>query len=184
MFARGPNGGDLAAGNRPLKCMLFRRRHHPGAGRLHIPIGVADALAAAGMSIDDVPIAETCATPEEERAFGSGAALLLDRAPDATAVIAFKDSIALSVIGEARKRGLDVPRDLSVVGFDDIPEAALSEPPLTTIHVSAAENGRAAARLLLQGGPPQQVVTPVTLVVRRSTAPPRKGKQRKSAIPR
>ena len=144
--------------------------------------GVADALAAAGMSIDDVPIAETCATPEEERAFGSGAALLLDRAPEATAVIAFKDSIALSVIEEARKRGLNVPRDLSVVGFDDVPEAALSEPPLTTIHVSAAENGRAAARLLLQGGPPQQVVTPVTLVVRHSTAPPRTGKRRKPRL--
>ena len=146
--------------------------------------GVADALAAAGMSIDDVPIAETCATPEEKRAFGSGAALLLDNAPDATAVIAFKDNIALSVIEEARQRGLDVPRDLSVVGFDDIPEAALAEPPLTTIHVSAAENGRSAARLLLQGGPPQQVVTPVTLVVRGSTAPPRKGKQRRSPSPR
>jgi LacI family transcriptional regulator len=101
--------------------------------------------------------------------------MLLERAPEATAVIAFKDSIALSIMQQARSRGLDVPRDLSVVGCDDIPEAALSKPPLTTVHVSAVENGRAAARLLLEGGPPRRVVTPVHLVVRGSTAPPRRG---------
>ena len=144
-----------------------------GAPLLEKLAGVADGLQEAGMSIHDVPIAEACGTPEEEAAFGNGAAMILDKAPEATAVIAFTDNIALSVMNQAKLRGLNVPRDLSIVGFDDIPEAALSDPPLTTIHVSAVENGRAAARLLFEGGPPRQVVTPVHLVVRGSTAPPR-----------
>jgi DNA-binding LacI/PurR family transcriptional regulator len=63
---------------------------------------------------------------------------------------------------------------LSIVGFDDVPEAALADPPLTTIRVSAAENGRTAARLLLDGGPPRQILVPVKLVVRSSTATPRR----------
>ena len=60
--------------------------------------GVADALAEAGMSIHDVPIAEACGTPEEEMAFGNGAAMLLDKAPEATAVIALTDNVALSIL--------------------------------------------------------------------------------------
>lgn len=135
--------------------------------------GVADALAEAGMSIDDFPIVEACGTPDEEIAFGNGAAMLLEKAPEATAVIGLTDSIALSVLHQAKKRGLDVPRDLSIVGFDDVPEAASAEPPLTTIYVSAAGNGRAAVHLLLEGGAPRHVVTPVHLVIRQSTARPR-----------
>ena len=114
--------------------------------------GIADALGEAGLSIADMPIVETCGTREEAEAFGSGIATMLDMAPEATAVIALTDSIAISVLREAQQRGIDVPRDLSVVGFDDGPDAALSEPPLTTVHVSAVENGRAAAQLLLNGG--------------------------------
>ncbi len=63
--------------------------------------------------------------------------------------------------------------DLSVVGFDNAPEAAHSELPLTTIAQDAVAKGRAAARLLLEGGPPRHVVLPVELIVRGSTAPPR-----------
>ena len=135
--------------------------------------GVGDAMTEAGLSIDDVPLVEACGTPEEERAFGSGAAMLLDKAPEATAVLALTDTVALGILQQANKRGLRIPRDLSVVGFDDVPEAANAKPPLTTIHVSAAANGRAAVQLLLAGGPPRQVRTPVSLVVRGSTAPPR-----------
>lgn len=136
--------------------------------------GIADALTEAGLSINDMPLAEACGTPEEEKAFGNGAAMLLDKAPEATAIIGLTDNIALSIMDQAKKRGLDLPRDLSIVGYDDIPGAALSDPPLTTLHVSAIENGRIAARLLLDGGPPRQVLVPVKLVVRGSTAPPRR----------
>lgn len=136
--------------------------------------GVADALSEAGLSLHDMPIIEACWTPEEEAAFGNGAAMLLGQAPEATAVIALTDNVALNVLGQVKARGLNLPQDLSVVGFDDVPEAAASEPPLTTVHVSAAENGRTAVQLLLDNGPPRQVLTPVRLVVRHSTAPPRK----------
>jgi DNA-binding LacI/PurR family transcriptional regulator len=135
--------------------------------------GVADALTEAGMSIHDMPIAEACGTPEEEAAFGNGAAMLLNKAPEATAAIALTDSLALAILDQARKLGVKVPDELSVVGFDDVPEAALADPPLTTVHQSAFENGRVAALILLQSGPPQQAVVPVKLIVRASTAPPR-----------
>jgi DNA-binding LacI/PurR family transcriptional regulator len=151
-----------------------RRLVDSGPPLLEKLTGIADAMAEAELSIDDMPIVEACGTPEEEKAFGNGAAMMLDKAPEATAVIGLTDNIALSILHQAKKRGLRVPRDLSIVGFDDVPEAAQSEPPLTTIHVSAAENGRAAVQLLLAGGPPQKVFTPVNLVVRGSTAPPRK----------
>jgi DNA-binding LacI/PurR family transcriptional regulator len=106
-------------------------------------------------------------------AFGAQAGKNRRKKAEATAVIALTDNVALSILHQAKKRGLDVPRDLSIVGFDDVAEAAVSEPPLTTVHVSAAENGRAAVQLLLESGPPRQVMTPVHLVVRASTAPPR-----------
>ena len=134
--------------------------------------GVADALAEVGMSINQVPIMEACGTPEEEKAFGNGAGMLLDKVPEATAIIVLGDGLALSVMEQAKKRGINIPHDLSIIGFDDISEAALSDPPLTTVHQSAFENGRMAASLLLDGGPPRQVVLPVNLVVRGSTAPP------------
>jgi DNA-binding LacI/PurR family transcriptional regulator len=156
-----------------------RRLVDAGPPLLEKLAGVADALAEAELSINDVPIVEACGTPEEEKAFGNGAAMLLDKAPEATAIIGLADSIALSILRQAKKRGLNVPRDLSLVGFDDVPEAAQSEPPLTTIHVSAAENGRAAVHLLLAGGPPRQVFTSVNLVIRGSTAPPRKRARRR-----
>ena len=157
--------------------------HPPARGRRQLvaagpPIleriaGIADALSEAGISLDDVPIVEACGTPEEEEAFGNGAAMLVERAPEATAVIAVTDQLALSVLDQAKKRGISVPRDLSIVGFDDTPDAALADPPLTTVVQSAFEKGRTAAEILLEGGPPRQVVLPVKLVVRGSTAPPR-----------
>ena len=156
--------------------------HPPGHGRaLVAPIAVPDrfagidaALGAAGLSLDDMPIAEACCTPEEMKAFGNGAAMLLDSMSGATAVISLSDKVALAVMREARSRGLSAPRDLSIVGFDDVAEASRAEPPLTTVAQPIREVGATAARLLLEGGPPQHVRLPVQLVVRGSTAPPRR----------
>ncbi len=91
--------------------------------------GVAEALAAFGLSLDDMPIVEACGTPEEEAAFGNGAGMVLDLAPEATAVIGLTDGIALSILEQAHKRGIAVPRDLSIVGFDDNESSARSDPP-------------------------------------------------------
>ncbi len=83
------------------------------------------------------------------------------------------DVLAMAAVDAARARGLRVPQDLSVVGFDDVPEAAAFEPPLTTVAQPIAEKGRLAARLILEGGPPRVERLAVKLVVRGSTAAPR-----------
>lgn len=138
--------------------------------------GVADVLKTIGISIDDVPIVETFGATADDASFGgaaAGAALLLDNSPEATAIIALGDTQELAVLAEARRRGIHVPQVLSVVGFDDPPQAATAEPPLTTIAQPAVEKGRTAARILFEGGPPRHIVLPVALIIRQSTAPPR-----------
>ena len=139
--------------------------------------GVAEALAGVGISINDVPIVEVFGGSADTSSFGgalAGAALLLDNSPQATAVLALGDTQDLAVLAEAKRRNIAVPRDLSVVGFDDPPQLALADPQLTTIAQPSVEKGRVAARILFEGGPPRQVILPVRLVIRNSTAPPRR----------
>jgi DNA-binding LacI/PurR family transcriptional regulator len=112
-----------------------------------------------------------------------GAALLLDVDDPPTAILCYSDAAALGVLEAARIRGLRVPEDLSVVGFDDAPLAARTVPPLTTVRQDVDAKGRAAAAALTgliernRAGAPvmsaDRIVLPVELVVRASTAPPR-----------
>ena len=103
--------------------------------------------------------------------------LTLDDRP--TAVFAANDLSAMQTMHVARSLGLAIPGDVSVVGFDNIPESALIEPPLTTIDQSIQEMGRRAVELLIaviegDTGLTQQVTLPTRLVVRQSTGvPPR-----------
>ena len=144
---------------------------HPGdVERL---AGVGDALAEAGLSLATMPIVEAWGTEWETRNFQSAGAMILDAAGDATAIIALGGTIALATLAEARRRGIDVPGALSIASFDDPPEAALTDPPLTALALPVAETARAAARLLFVDGPKDHIVLPVTLAVRGSTAPPR-----------
>ena len=85
----------------------------------------------------------------------------------ATAVLAMADMQALSVIEEARRRGLNVPSDISVVGFNNIPEAAAAN--LTTIDSNGAEKGRVAARLVLSAQQARHEILRMLLVVRGTT---------------
>ena len=85
------------------------------------------------------------------------------------------DRQAIAILAEAKWRNIDVPRDLSVVGFDDAENAIFADPPLTTIAQPTVEKGRIAARILFESAPPRPVVLPTRLVVRASTAPPRAG---------
>ena len=133
-------------------------------------LGYADGLAEAGISIDDVPIVEV---QKGWQGSSVGASLLLDLAPEATGVLAMADIIALGFLDEARRRGINVPRDLSVIGFDGTPDGAASEPPLTSIEQPGKEKGRRAAELILSSGERRHEVLPVKLLVRGSTAPPR-----------
>jgi LacI family transcriptional regulator len=75
---------------------------------------------------------------------------ILAREPRPTAIFAANDSMAVGALSALRDAGLDVPRQMSVVGFDDIPIARYVNPPLTTIHVDIAELGRRAFAVLLE----------------------------------
>jgi LacI family transcriptional regulator len=107
-----------------------------------------------------------------------GAAILpslLASSPRPTAVFCSNDLSAIGVIDGARERGLEVPADLAVVGFDDIEEAAMTTPPLTTVRNPAFETGEAAGRLLgdrMAGsfrGSARAVKLPASLIVRASS---------------
>jgi DNA-binding LacI/PurR family transcriptional regulator len=95
--------------------------------------------------------------------------------PAVTAVFAANDQMALGLLRALRERGRDVPRDVSVVGFDDLPEAPYFMPPLTTVRQDFNELGRRSLHVLLgeiegEGGPPARVTIPPLLIVRASTA--------------
>jgi DNA-binding LacI/PurR family transcriptional regulator len=98
------------------------------------------------------------------------------------AVICYDDKLALALLDGLRAFGIEVPRDVSVVGFDGIPFAALSNPRLTTVITGAEEMGRLAARMLVGAVTSGQLdaprVLPVDLVVRESSGPPRKRRPR------
>ena len=95
-----------------------------------------------------------------------------------TAIFAGSDEQAFGVMEAARVKGLRVPDDLSVVGFDDLPMARWSSPPLTTVRQPLADMGRMAGQMLhdlISGGdlPTQRLELATHLVPRASTAPPR-----------
>ena len=105
-------------------------------------------------------------------------ASLLDLPDPPTAIFAFNDNIAIGAIQAARERGLRVPDDLSVVGFDDVEHATIVTPALTTVRQPLAEMGRTAVSLLTRLLERQRVETlhvelATRLVVRDSTAPPK-----------
>jgi DNA-binding LacI/PurR family transcriptional regulator len=136
--------------------------------------GYAAALGTADVPWSEVPVFEC---PGSSRALGFEAAVTLLSLPSRpTALLAASDQLALGVMDAATDRGLSLPNDLSVVGFDDIPEAASADPPLTTIRQDHAEKGRMAGRLLiarLRGGSAESPELLTTeLVVRGSTARP------------
>ena len=147
--------------------------------------GYLAALGEAGLSADDAQIYE-CAHSNAD--LGEQAAHGLLGGPDpVTAILAMSDRLALGVLAAARELRIDVPQQLSVVGFDDIAAAAHSRPSLTTVHQSLRLKGYAAARLLLDapsgsaaagngaelGAEPvrDELDLPIELMVRRSTGP-------------
>jgi DNA-binding LacI/PurR family transcriptional regulator len=141
--------------------------HRFGAGRARLA-GYHDACVKAGLDWASVPIHRTVNDREVAR---RAAARLLDLDPRPTAVIAGTDEIAFGIMDVAAQRGIDIPGELSVVGFDDVPAA---EPAgLTTVRQPITEKGTTAGRLLLEPSrPAQRVVMPHEFVVRRTTAPP------------
>src|SRR5829696_10543559 len=104
---------------------------------------------------------------------------LLDLSPRPTAIFASNDEMAAGVVHIARERGIAVPDELSIIGFDDTPIAAHIWPPLTTVRWPIVSMARAAALKLLAGAAapkakadrPERTLFPSRLVKRASVAP-------------
>jgi DNA-binding LacI/PurR family transcriptional regulator len=157
-----------------------------GSGPQHVPrerlLGYLDVLDRAGIS----PVVHRQLHSDDDEAYVA-ALELLGADPRPTGVLCFSDVIAHGVVRAAEHLGLEVPRDLSVVGFDDSPLARRLRPQLTTVRQDVVEKGRLAAAALKvamqesrDNVPAEQrtadhVVLPTELVVRDSTAPPPTG---------
>ncbi|MFE9724335.1 LacI family DNA-binding transcriptional regulator [Streptomyces sp. NPDC005794] len=138
--------------------------------------GYRAALDAAGVPVDDSLIVP--GDFYQETGFSS-CNRLLDLVAPPTAVFAASDQMALGAIEALRRRGLRVPQDMSVVGFDDLPEVRWSAPPLTTVRQPLSDMGRLAARAVLDLARSVAPALPrvelaTELVVRASTASPRR----------
>ncbi|MFI9489280.1 LacI family DNA-binding transcriptional regulator [Promicromonospora sp. NPDC052451] len=159
----------LALGHRRLGVLAGQRTHLYSQARVD---GFRSAATQAGLDLADDRVVHTDWRRAPSRA---RAAELLRGADGPTAVFACSDAIALGVYDAAAELGLRIPQDLSVVGFDDLPEAEWATPALTTVHQPIAEMGGAALRMLLRLGADQPPEAPreelaTRLVVRGSTA--------------
>ena len=135
--------------------------------------GYAQALQEAGIAVQAPWLIES-APSRLDAAARSGELFLEAVAP--TAAVCYNDSVALGLMLGLASRGVQPGRDFAVTGFDDISEAAVALPPLTTVTVNPRERGRQAAELLLQrldhpDAAPQRTVAPVQLHIRDSSGP-------------
>jgi len=151
-FLAGPPG--IATSSDRLNAMRLAMKRHS--------LGLADALIIDG----------GFSRPGGERA----AAEFIAAGLPATAVVAANDQAAIGFVRGLRERGLEVPGDVSVVGYDDIAPSGFVEPPLTTVHVPLYDLGvrgmRRALQLLDGGTRSTPIELPLELTVRASTAPP------------
>ena len=143
--------------------------------------GYRQAFAAADLAIPDERVIMGPATLD-----GGIAALetmLEAPEPRPTAILAMSDAMAIGAISAARRHGLRVPDDLSVVGFDDIDLAPHTDPPLTTVHQPIRQKGEEAVRLLRSvierpdGTPPDHRRLDTRLLIRGSTGPVPNGRK-------
>jgi DNA-binding LacI/PurR family transcriptional regulator len=176
--------GDNRAGVRSAVSHLVRAHGRRRIGFVRGPVvnrdateryqAYVDALAEHGLPLEPTRVASG------EFSFQSGAAaiaLLLDQnklgLEDIDALLAADDSMALGALSELGRRNIQVPDQVAVIGFDDVPSARTSSPPLSTVRQELAEQGASAVRLLhrrLRGQPIGQsrVVLPATVVPRQS----------------
>lgn len=157
--------------------------HLYGLGHRHIVALAGAAGSASGESrrqaLEEARVRHPDATFTELPAgvdFDSGAAAAdAVLAAGATGVLAFNDLVAMGLLSQLTSRGVRVPEDVSIAGFDDIPFAAFTTPPLTTAAVAAEELGQQAwaamSALLAGAAAPEPVILTPEIVVRASTGP-------------
>ena len=136
--------------------------------------GYRFALQRAGIELDPALIGRAFA---DEKGGYVAMSELLERGVPFTAVLGFNDAMVAGAISCLLERGYKIPQQVSVVGFDDIPEASVSMPPLTTIATEPRARGRQAAERILArmhnpDAPIERRTAPVHLVVRESSGPP------------
>ncbi|HQS98580.1 MAG: LacI family transcriptional regulator [Novosphingobium sp. 16-62-11] len=156
----------INAGHRRIGFIKGHQNHMASDDRL---FGYRRALDRAGISYDPVLVCDG------EFDFDSGTRggnALLDLPNRPTAIFASNDDMAAGVLAIAHDRGINVPAELSVAGFDDTTLARTVWPPLTTIHQPMIELARTATEILIAGGDISHRRLPHTLVERASVAPP------------
>ena len=162
-------------------CMRLARDRHDGfvdqhrqrTAHFHVQrarlSGLADAFGQVSLDWSTVGVVERF---DHSMASGASAATeLLDRDPRLTAIVCTSDILALGALAEIRRRGLRVPEDITVTGFDGVPEAERAG--LTTVSQPVLEKGRAGGRLLLDhtNSGPRTVMLPTELLVRATSGP-------------
>jgi len=165
----------LAAGHRDIAIIMLEEtrgedlEEYSGIGRIRLQ-GYQDALRAAGIPIGDsrVEVIDApCSMDGGERV----AELITQGKQRATAVVCMSDVIALGLYRGLKRKGVAIPREISIIGFDDISECELVDPPLTTVHQPAEGKGQKAGELLIariNSRPVADVLFPCRLVPRQS----------------
>lgn len=145
--------GDISDG-----CPEFQQRHR----------GYAAALHEAGLQPEPALQLPAIST---EQSGQEAATLLLGRGAQFDAIVACSDLIAIGALRTLQEHGIDVPGQVAIVGYDDLPAASVTNPPLTTVMQDTHCAGEALVETLLKqvhGEPAEGVVLPTRLVVRRS----------------
>jgi len=158
----------LALGHRRIGYVGVTNRAKSNQYRLK---GYQDALEAADVASDPALIFTSNTIKDDAKVGEASLEPLL--AAGATAVFCYNDTTAMGLLAACHKRGLFVPDNLSVIGFDDIDMAAYIYPPLTTIRQPRFELGQLAMQMmlnLLDGQKPDNQILPGELVVRQTTA--------------
>ena len=156
----------LQLGHRRIAVSAGSRRLATIADRL---AGVEQALGAHGLALRDLPLVEAEFTLDGGK---KAARRILDENPDVTAILALNDDMAVGVLSVLGERGIAVPGDVSVTGFDDVTVAGHLSPALTTVHLPMKEMGRQALELALlpRAGRARRRTAEQKLMVRASTA--------------
>ena len=169
-------GGWLATqhlielGHRRIGCIVGPSDLTPSAARV---TGYQQSLSEAGIPFDEMIIVK--GDFQYESGYAAADKLLtLDNPP--TAIFAFNDLMAVGALSNALEKGLTIPTNLSVVGFDDVRPALYANPPITTVKQPKYEMGVLATNILLErmrdpSTPPRTQTLDTHLVIRQSTAP-------------
>jgi LacI family transcriptional regulator len=153
-------------GHQRIGCITNAPSEYTGsADRL---AGYRDALQAAGLPYDEQLVRFGNFAPESGYEMARS---LLQESPQPTALFVASDVVAFGAMSAIRELGLTIPGDIALVGFDDVPLARYTNPPLTTIRLPATELGKKAGQTLvslIQEGKGEQTLLKTELVVRMS----------------